>query len=122
VTEPTYRLVIPLLRFVGFVTSLTPEVYDFSYREARVPFFIVFVEAPPPGLFNPVLPPLRLTGFFYSNMKLEKSNLFSSSSSCLRFRSSSSFYHRSFRCRSRSWLKSSRATNFGERIFRSCRR
>ena len=116
----TYRFVIPVLRLVPLLPSAIPEVCVLTYRDARLPFFAVLEELPPPTLFlNPCLVVFLPTYFLVSNIKLLKSNLFSSSSSYLRLRSSSSLTHRSFNWRSLSLFLISSAANFGPIVFLS---
>ena len=121
-TTDTYRLVIPVFRLVPLLPSAIPDVYVLSCREARLPFLAVLEEFPPPTLFlNPCLVVFLPTYFLVSNIKLLKSNLFSSSSSYLRLRSSSSLTHLSFNWRSLSLFSTSKATNLGPIVFLSCR-
>ena len=113
----TYRFEIPVFLF-GPVASCTPEPYALSWRVAS-PFLAAFDDDPPPGrLLNPCFVVFFPIGFFDSR-KLEKSNLFSSSSSYLRLRSSSSFCQRSFSILSLSWISSSKAANLGAKVFLS---
>ena len=77
----TYLFVIPVLRFVPVPVSEMPEPCAFSYLELK-PFLLLVEDDPPPADFLYPLPaPFFPAGFFASRRKLEKSNLFSSSSS-----------------------------------------
>ena len=99
----TYRFVIPVFRFVPDAPSAIAELCYFNCRDASPPFLAVLELFPPPILFlNPYLVVFLPTYFLVSSIKLLKSNLFSSSSSCFRLRSSSSLAHRSASWRSRS--------------------
>lgn len=91
-----FRFVIPVFLFVPDAPSAIAEPYYFNCRDASPPFLAVLELFPPPILFlNPCLVVFLPTYFLVSSIKLLKSNLFSSSSSCFRLRSSSSLAHRS---------------------------
>ena len=77
----TYLFVMPVLRLVPTPDSEIPEFCAFSCREPK-PFLLLVEDDPPPADFlYPFPAPFLPAGFFASRRKLEKSSLFSSSSS-----------------------------------------
>ena len=72
---------MPVLRLVPTPDSEIPEFCAFSCREPK-PFLLLVEDDPPPADFlYPFPAPFLPAGFFASRRKLEKSSLFSSSSS-----------------------------------------
>lgn len=76
-----FLFVMPVLRLVPTPDSEIPEFCAFSCLEPK-PFLLLVEDDPPPADFlYPFPAPFLPAGFFASRRKLEKSSLFSSSSS-----------------------------------------